>query len=94
MSMREMGRGRTDSITGWGDGEGKKGSRKEEIGAGSVYRYRLGDGEGRKGAGKRKWERGVSIGTDWVMGKGRRAAEIGNRIEESIGTDWVMGKGR
>ena len=71
MSMREMGRGRTDSITGWGDGEGKKGSRKEEIGAGSLHRYRLGDGEGKVRSRKRKWERGVSIGTDWVMGKER-----------------------
>ena len=54
----------------------------------------MGDGEGRKGAGKRKWERGVSIGTDWVMGKDEKEQERGNRSEESIGTDWVMGKGR
>jgi len=27
--IREMGKGRTDTITDWSDGEGKKGSRKD-----------------------------------------------------------------
>jgi len=27
--IREMGKGRMDTITDWGDGEGKKGDRKD-----------------------------------------------------------------